>query len=241
LTSDLSGSKAETNLEPAPEPHAGDTRKRKRFSSETTNDLLFWGAHLLVVAISLGIMWVKVDGLAKAMKTLLLAQNRQVAIVQEQAKQDQVASVQAQQAEHTRSIQFEASTRVLSGVLSQVGDIQADIKRTLAKAEETNKLVLAQSEATRTAALESQQAANQAAGAAQSAAGAAGGAASAARAAAAVSSRTGNVVASKVVTSSDKARVQAEQRALAAKKAQLTRTIKQVKKNGPNLIQQIFH
>jgi hypothetical protein len=216
-------------------------RRKRRFSAESINDLLFWGVHLLIVAISLGIMWVKVDGLAKAMRTILAAENQQAKTLIKQAQEAEAATIRAQQAEHVRSIQFDAATRVLNGVLQQVGDIQADIKTTLAKTQETNQLVLAQSQATNQAALSSEQAATQAAGAAKNAAATAGNAAGAAYRAAALSSRTSNVVASKVVTSGAKEQLEAQQRALARKQAQLNRTIRNVKKNGPNLFQQIFH
>jgi hypothetical protein len=208
--------------------------KRRRFSTESLNDLLFWIIQLSLVALALGIMWVKVDTLARALKTILKSEESQNQTLMLQ-------TIQAREAERTRSIQFDAATRILDTVVGRVGIIQADIKATLTKTMETNQLVLAQSEATRAAALASQQSATQAAGAAQNAAGAAGSAAGAAARAAATSSHTSNVVATKVVTTSAKARLEAQQRALALKQAQLSRTIKQVKKHGPTLLQQIFH
>jgi hypothetical protein len=186
-------------------------------------------------------MWLKVDGLAKAMRTILIAEEGQNQTLTQQARKAEAATIQAQQAEHTRSIQFDAATKVLTGVLRQVTEIQSDIQTTLAKAEETNQLVLEQSQATKAAALESQLAASKAAGAAQSAATQSTGAANAAYRAAATSSHTAGVVSTKVVTTADRRALQAQQRALAAKSAQLSRTIRQVKKNGPTLIQQIFH
>lgn len=223
-------------------PAIPEVRRRKhRFSADTANDLLFWGCHLCIVAISLGIMWTKMDSTAKALQKLLLAQNEEVALVrkqtaavEKQAFEAQVAAENARQAEHTRALQFSAAANTLNAVLAQVSEIQANIKATLAKANEINERVLSQSEATKNAAVQAQSAA-------QSAAGAAGGAASAASRAAATSSRTGNVIAQKVVTAQDKRQMEAQQRALARKQLQLSRTIKEVKKNGPNLIQQIFH
>jgi hypothetical protein len=220
---------------------AESPKKRKRFSSETANDLLFWGAHLMLVAISLGIMWTKVDSLAKAMKSILIAEERQNRTLADQAQEAMAATVRAQQAEHVRSIQFDASSKILDGVLRQVSDIQLDIKATLAKTNEINQAVLAQSEATKAAALQSQQAAQNAAGAANVAAQTAGGAASAAARAAAVSSRTSSVVASKVAVAPAKAELIAQQRTLAAKQRELTKTIHTVKKNGPTLWQKLTH
>src|SRR4029077_722909 len=187
-SSDLMSNESKTSESP---------KKRKRFSSETANDLLFWGAHLMLVAISLGIMWTKVDSLTKAMKSILIAEERQNSTLANQAQEAMAATVRAQQAEHVRSIQFDASSKILDGVLRQVSDIQLDIKTTLAKTDEINQVVLAQSEATKAAALQSQQEAHNAAGAANVAAQTAGGAASAAARAAAASGRTSSVVASK--------------------------------------------
>jgi hypothetical protein len=209
-------------------------KKRQRFSSDTANDLLFWGIHLCIVAISLGIMWLKVDSLTKAIRQILVAEERANTILAQQLGNAEAATITAQQAERQRSIQLSTATAVLGGVMRQVTDIRGDIKETLARTLETNQIVLAQSEATKAAAVQSQQAA-------QNAAGAAGSAAGAAARAAATSNRTGNVVASKVVTTTDKRSLAAQERALAAKQRQLTKTIKQVKKRGPTLLQQIFH
>jgi hypothetical protein len=231
---DLNASKdALPNEEPAALEKVPNPRKR-RFSVESLNDLLFWGCHLLVVAISLAIMWVKVDGTTRALKKLLVAESQELELVKGQALAAQAAAQEARNAEHTRSIQFSTATGVLEDVVAKVRVMQFDVKESLAKATETNTLVLAASNASRVAALQAQ-------GAAQEAAGAAGGAASAASRAAALSSHTGSVVAAKVVTTADRRSLEAQQQALARKQAQLTRTIKQVKKNGPTLIQQLFH
>jgi hypothetical protein len=233
----LNDSNPEISLvEPAPTAH-----RKRRFSSETANDLLFWGAHLCIVAISLGIMWLKVDALTTAMRTILSAEEHQAQTLTQQAHKAEAATIQAQQAEHTRSIQFDAASKVLDGVLRQVSDIQTDIKATLAKTTEINQLVLQQSQTTKDAALQSQLEASKAAGAAQNAATTAGNAAGAAYRAAAVSSHTSTVVATKVVTSTAKEQLLAQKQALARKEAQLSRTIRQVKKNGPTLWQRLTH
>jgi hypothetical protein len=215
-------------LAPAPSP-----KKKRRFSHESLNDLLFWGIQLTILALALSIMWIKVDALARALRTILKSEESQNQTLLAQARADQAASIQAQQAERVRSIQFDA-------VIKQVEGIQADIKATLAKTMETNQLLLAQSEATKAAALKSQEAASTAAGAAQNAAATAGSAAGAAYRAAATSNRTASTVATKVVTTSAKEQLEAQQRALARKQQQLTKTIRQVKKNGPTLLQKIF-
>jgi hypothetical protein len=196
---------------------------------------------LCIVAISLGIIWLKVDSLTKAIRQILVAEERANTLLAQQLRNAEAATVVAQQAERTRSIQLTAATNVMDGVMRQVTDIQSDIKQTLAKTLETNQVVLAQGELTKIAALHSEQAAQNAAGAANQAAATAGSAAGAAARAAATSNRTGNVVASKVVTAADKRSLEAQERALAAKQKQLVKTIKQVKKRGPTLLQQIFH
>ena len=64
----------------------------------------------------------------------------------------------------------------------------------------------------------------------------------AAQKAAGASSRAKEIVNSRVVTTQDKVELRQQQRELVAKKQQLNRTIKQVKKHGPSLWQQMgFH
>jgi hypothetical protein len=87
---------------------------------------------------------------------------------------------------------------------------------------------------------QSKQASLQAASASQSAVGAAKSAENAAVSAAARSSATKTLVTQKVVTTDDKLKLKQQEQALAAKKAQLQKTIRQVKKSGPNLMQRIF-
>ena len=220
-----------TGIEPTLEP----VKKRKRrFSTETANDLLFWGCHLAIVAISLGIMWVKFEANGKALEKLLKAQSHEIDLVRAQAlKADEVAQT-AQNAERQRSLAFTAAQRQIEALVAQTQGIEADVQASLAKANETNQLVLDATNLAKTAALKSEQAA-------QSAAGSAGVAAARAGAAAATSGRTANVVATKVVTSSDKAKIEAQERVLAKKQTQLTRTIQRVKKQGPNWWDKLVH
>jgi len=67
--------------------------KRRRFSTDTINDLLFWGAHLCIVAVSLAIIWYKIDRLSVAIRTLLDSQVQELVLVKRQ-----VASVEEQTA-----------------------------------------------------------------------------------------------------------------------------------------------
>jgi hypothetical protein len=207
--------------------------RRRRFSTDTLNDLIFWGCHLCVVAVSLAIVWYKIDKLSSGIASLLIAQNQETALVQKQLQAAQEQAVRAEQAERTRTIQLQAATGVLNGVLDSVGKIKEDVTATLAQTQSINQTVLDVSIQTKAASLQAAREANSAAGAANSAANAAGAAASRA-------ASTQGLVRAKVVTTQDKIRIEQEQRALAAKRQQLTKTIRQVKKNGPNLLQKLF-
>jgi hypothetical protein len=200
---------------PAPEP----SRKRKRFSADTANDLLFWGFHLCIVAISLAIVWTKIDGLQGAVTKLLLAQSQELDVVQKQLLLAQAQTETARQAEHTRALQFDAANRVLGHVVANVTSIQADVGSTLTQIQSINQSMLKVS--------------SQSASAAQSAA-------SAASAAASTSASTHSLVARKVVTSADKEALDAQRAALAAKQKQLTRVIRTTKIKGPTIFQKLF-
>jgi len=210
------------------------TVKRRRIGPDTVNDLIFWGMQLALVAISLAIVWSRLNATNRAIENLFRAQGEELVLVRQQTEAAQksaniqmIQAEEARQAEHTRSIQFGAAMNTLQSVLKHSAEIQAAVDDTLAKATQTNDLVLAASQQTKVAA--------------QQAASAAGGAAGAAYRAAAVSQRTGAVVATKVVTTNARDQLNAQKAALARKQAQLARTIKQVKKNGPTIFQRLFN
>ncbi len=207
--------------------------KKRRFSAESLNDLLFWGFHLFVIAVALAVVWYKIDKLSGAIGRLLNAQNEELTVVRKQADAATESAIRAGQAERTRALQFQAATNVLAGVLDKVGKIQEDVALTLNQTQGISQTVLDVSLQAKSASLQAANAASNAAGAANSAAGAAGAAASRA-------ASTQGLVRAKVVTTADKVRIEQEQRALAAKRAQLTKTIRQVKKKGPTLLQKIF-
>src|SRR5258708_3134591 len=146
LTDSLSNSKTETAR---PEPLA----RKKRFSSETANDLLFWGVHLCVVGIALAVVWTKIDSLTAAMRTLIALQNKEVELVQRQAHIAEVAAVNAQAAEHTRALQVTASIAVLDRIVGNVNAAQADIQKTPDTSSQTNELLVAHIQATQQATL----------------------------------------------------------------------------------------
>jgi hypothetical protein len=225
----------------SPEP----SRKKRRFSHESLNDLLFWGVQLLVVAISIAIMYSKLENTAAILRTLLAAQNSELDIAKAQALKADGLAEEARQvardAAHERSIAFERAEQRMEDLVARVNQIQADVNDALKKSTETNNLVLDAAKASKQAADESKVAAGSAATEAFRAAGTAGAAASAASRAAAVSSRTSTVVASKVITSQDKRSLNAQKAALAAKQQKLTQTIKRVKVQGPNLFDKLLH
>jgi hypothetical protein len=102
----------------------GQHHKKVRFSSDTLNDLLFWGAHLMVVAISLAIIWSKLDSTTRALLKIVDAQNQELSVTQEQAVS---AKRQAEQAEITRAIAAEEARQTketLRSVLIQQGEFR---------------------------------------------------------------------------------------------------------------------
>ena len=223
-------------------------KRKRRFSADTANDLLFWGCHLAIVAISLGIMWVKFDAMNRALKQLLTAQNNELDVARAEALKTEEAYNAARRAEQQRSIDVQAAQASLSSLVLQVRDNQASIKTNqnsiktiLDTVNETNQLVLRASQQAQAAAIGSEHAAKEAAGDAMAAAGAASTAAKRVGAAAAISGRTANVVATKVVTSADKAKIQAQEKVLAKKQEQLSTTILRVKKQGPTLWDKLIH
>ena len=216
------------------EPTIEEHGRKRRFSADTVNDLLFWGCHLMIVAISLAIMWTKMEGTAQGLRTLLVAQNQELDLARAQALKADGSAQAARNAEHQRAIQVEAAAHTIDAVLTQVSEIQNDIKATLATANATNQLVLNAIEVTRAASQKSEEAARQASSNA-------GAAASRASVAAAASGRAVTVVKTRVVTSEDKLALQQQQRRLVQKQQQLSKTINRVKKNGPTLWDKLVH
>ena len=125
-------------------------------------------------------------------------------------------------------------------MLTSMTEIQADVRKNLESTQGIAQTILDVANQTKQASLQAATAGASAANAANSAASAAGNAANAASTAAARTIQTKTLIREKIVTTEDKVRIEQEQRALAAKKAQLSKTIRQVKKNGPNLFQRVF-
>lgn len=196
------------------------TRRRRRFSADSINDLLFWGIHFCVVAFSLGIVWYKIDKLNKAVSGLLQAQVEELVLVRVQVKAQEEQTALVRQQEEDKAKQTRAAMYALNSVLVSVGQIQSDITKTLEQTKAINEVVLANSN-------QSKVAAERAVGAASIAANA--------------SASTKQLVRSRVVTTEDKLKIKHEEKKLQQKQQQLNQTIKKVKKQGPNIIQRIFH
>jgi hypothetical protein len=200
--------------------------KKRRFSADSLNDLLFWGIHFAIVGISLAIVWTKIDSTTKVLRTLIAAQNQQLVLTQQQL------GIAKEEAEHAKAMELQRSTEVkrsfnsLNTMMLTSGQIQHDVNYALSQIQEINRSMLTVAQTSKSAALQ--------------AAGAANVAANASSAAANASSSTRALVRSRVVTTEDKVQIQQQQRALAAKKAQLNRTIRSVKTKGPTLLQKLF-
>src|SRR4029077_4738214 len=135
--------------------------------------------------------------------------------------------------EEQRSEQTKRNKLALDLMLTSMTQIQAAIRKNLEETQGISGQFVEIAE-------QSKQASLQAASASENAVSAAKSAENAAVSAAARSSATKTLVTQKVVTTDDKLKLKQEEQALAANKAQLQKTIRQVKKSGPNLMQRIF-
>ena len=207
--------------------------KRRRFTADTINDLLFWGAHLCIVAVSLAIVWYKIDRLNVAIRTLLDAQVQEVVLVKRQVASVEEQTVLFKAQEEQRTEQAKRNRVAIDLMMTSMTEIQAAIRKNLEETQGISGQFVEIAEQSKEASL-------QAANASENAVSAARSAENAATSAAARSASTKTLVREKVVTTDDKLQLKQQEQALAAKKAQLQKTIKQVKKNGPNLMQRIF-
>jgi hypothetical protein len=223
------------------EAHSEEPHKKKRFSSETANDLIFFAVQICILAIGLAIVWARIEATNQAVVQLLKAQEEEIIIARRQAADAHEQSLAARAAEHQRAIQLGTTTQVLQGVLERVSKVQDDITATLEQIRNINENVLTVSKSVLEVAETTKTASVQAAGTAQSAASAAAAAHRAAGSAASNSSATRALVRSKVATTADKARILQEEAQLNAKQKKLNQTIRQVKKKGPTIWQQLFH
>jgi hypothetical protein len=235
--SDLPTLRKDAEAQAHPEP----PKKKRRFSFESINDLLFFGVQICLLAIGLAIVWSKIEQTNQAVIQLLKAQEQEIVIAKNQAADSHEQALAARAAENQRATQLANTTEVLNGVLDRVRKVQDDITATLEQIRSINenvlvvsKSVLEVSEATKIASV-------QAATTAQSAVVAAASAHRAAGAAASNSRATRALISAKVATTADKRKILQEEAQLNAKQRQLNTTIRQVKKRGPTVWQQLFH
>jgi hypothetical protein len=222
------------------EAHPESPRRKRRFTLESANDLLFWALQMCILAIGLAIVWARIEATNQAVVQLLKAQDEEIVIARKQTDEFHEQALAARGAEHQRAIQLYDTTEVLKGVLERVGKVQDDITATLEQIRNINENVLAVSKSVLEVAEATKTASIQAADTAQSASVAAAAAHRAAGAAASNSNATRALVRSKVATAADKTRILQEEAQLNAKQKQLSKTIRQVKKKGPTIWQQLF-
>jgi hypothetical protein len=243
LTDDLKGLSDLPTLRKDAETqaHPEAPKRKRRFSFESTNDLLFFGVQICLLAIGLAIVWARIEATNQVVVQLLKAQEQEITIARRQADDAHEQAVASRAAEHQRAIQLGTTTQVLQGVLERVSKVQDDITATLEQIRNINENVLTVSKSVLEVAETTKTASVQAASTAQSAASAAAAAHRAAGSAASNSSATRALVRSKVATTADKARILQEEAQLNAKQKKLNQTIRQVKKKGPTIWQQLFH
>jgi hypothetical protein len=215
-------------------------KKKRRFSQDSINDLLFWGFHLFVVALSLAVVWTRIDKLTGAVNSLLTAQSQEIVLVQKQLKAAEDQTVQSREqtalskeqtafAKSQADVQTErvrAADATLKGVVDQVAQIQTDVTASLEQVRSINQQMLDANKRT--------------AAAAEGAENAASNAASTSMRAANASASARSIVARKVVTTQAKEQLDREKAQLAAQQKKLRKVIRNTKLRGPTVFQKIF-
>lgn len=147
--------------------------ERLRFSSQTMNDLIFWGIHLCVIAIALGIIWIRLDATTRVMTKLVTLQNDELVLVKKQTASAEEQAKSAEQRDTNEAnalrgliISHETSTNELMG---KVKEIAGDITSTLDQIKIISKAVVGEAIIHEEDARTNKQAAIQAEGAAISA------------------------------------------------------------------------
>jgi hypothetical protein len=102
--------------------------KKRRFSQDTINDLLFWGVHFCVVAVALGFVWIKIDRLSVAIKVLYDAESTELQLVRDQA-------ANSVRLEATKALQSQTVLDTQSAVLRQVLQVRKEVEEQLAKTQ----------------------------------------------------------------------------------------------------------
>src|SRR5215471_11969779 len=145
-TADLKDSKPVPVTKDHREVPAEPVVSRRYFSIDP---LLFWAFHLAIVAVSLGIMWAKVDKTTRALEKLLKAQNEEVDLAKGEKAAAEAAYAAARKAEQQRSIDLQGANATLTALVERVNANQESIrtnqdsiKQILDTVGQTNEVIL---------------------------------------------------------------------------------------------------
>lgn len=127
--------------------------ERVRFSSQTMNDLIFWGVHLCVVAIAMAIVWIRLDATTRVMSKLVTLQNDELALVRKQTAdaEEQTRLVEQREVKRVEAVNQITSQQKqlinktessMNDLLERVKGIASDVASTLEQIRAINKAVL---------------------------------------------------------------------------------------------------
>jgi hypothetical protein len=127
--------------------------EKVRFSSQAMNDLIFWSIQICIIAIALGIIWIRLDATGKVMSKLVTLQNDELVFVKKQtADADaQTKLVEANEAKRVEAFnQIMAQQRILmdntetstNEILNRVKGIASDVTATLDQIKIISKAVV---------------------------------------------------------------------------------------------------
>lgn len=151
--------------------------ERVRFSSQTINDLIFWGVHLCVVAIAMAIVWVRLDATTRVMTKLVTLQNEELALVRKQTEnaEEQTKLVEQREVKRVEAVNqitsqqkrlIDNTETSMSDLLDRVKGIAGDVTSTLDQIKTINKAVLGTAVEDKQKAIQAEDSAVQAQGAA---------------------------------------------------------------------------
>lgn len=124
-----------------------------RFTSQTLNDLIFWGIHLCVVAIALGIVWIRLDATARVMTKLVQLQNDELALVKRQTEsaEEQTRLVEQREQKRTEAVNLimaqqkkliDDNDNYMKDIQIRVTKISEDVTATLEQIKAISKAVV---------------------------------------------------------------------------------------------------
>ena len=124
-----------------------------RFTLAAANDLIFWGIHLAVVGIALGIVWTRLDATAQVMTKLVTLQNDELALVKRQTQnaEEQTRLVEQRELKRVEAVNLimsqqkqllDESHQSMEDILSRVKGIAGDVATTLDQIKLISKAVV---------------------------------------------------------------------------------------------------